>query len=88
MIILVIIPVIQFFLSVGHFAFFSPTLSGEHQIAQLESETMEAVDQACLELWHQAQAWASNRECSLFLLCQAIILIKAQNIMFTWINGD
>ncbi|XP_041658947.1 MAM and LDL-receptor class A domain-containing protein 1 [Cheilinus undulatus] len=45
----------------GHFAYFSPFESEKAEIALLESETMQAVDQACLEMWHQAQGWSSDR---------------------------
>lgn len=54
------------FLSVGHFAFFATTERDES--AQLESETMEAVDQACLEMWYHAEGWLINSES--FLQCQ------------------
>ncbi|XP_041849179.1 MAM and LDL-receptor class A domain-containing protein 2 [Melanotaenia boesemani] len=47
--------------ALGHFVFFNPSESSETKIARLESESMEAVDQACLEIWHFAQAWSSYR---------------------------
>ncbi|XP_074507832.1 MAM and LDL-receptor class A domain-containing protein 1 [Sebastes fasciatus] len=43
--------------ALGHFAFFEP--SNREKIARLESETMAAVDRACLEIWHYAQGWSS-----------------------------
>lgn len=50
------------FVFLGHFAFFNPYESGSDNIAQLESETMEAVDQACLEMWHYTSGWLSHGE--------------------------
>ncbi|KAM8850746.1 MAM and LDL-receptor class A domain-containing protein 1 isoform 2-T2 [Spinachia spinachia] len=45
--------------ALGHFVTY---LTGSHgNIAQLESETMGAVDRACLEIWHQALGWAEDR---------------------------
>ncbi|XP_076601190.1 MAM and LDL-receptor class A domain-containing protein 1 [Chaetodon auriga] len=43
----------------GHFAIFMPVESGS--VAQLESEMMEAVDRACLELWHHSKGWLDDR---------------------------
>lgn len=45
--------------SLGHFAIFLASDSDKEQTAQLESETMEAVAQACLEIWHFTQSWGS-----------------------------
>ncbi|KAF3698789.1 MAM and LDL-receptor class A domain-containing protein 1 [Channa argus] len=47
--------------SLGHFAFFIPPESNKEEIAQLQSEKMEAVDKACLEFWHYTQGWSANR---------------------------
>lgn len=55
------------FLSTGHFAFFSASKSSREEIARLESETMEAVDRACLEIWHHAKGWLASGEYSPFL---------------------
>ncbi|TKS79616.1 LDL-receptor class A domain-containing protein 2 Skeletal organic matrix MAM and [Collichthys lucidus] len=44
----------------GHFAFFMPLESDREEIARLEGETMEAVDQACLEIWHNVNGWLSD----------------------------
>ncbi|XP_068593728.1 MAM and LDL-receptor class A domain-containing protein 1 isoform X2 [Cebidichthys violaceus] len=46
--------------ALGHFAFFTASQPRREDIAQLESETMEAVDRACLEIWHHAQGWLIN----------------------------
>ncbi|XP_055359914.1 MAM and LDL-receptor class A domain-containing protein 2 isoform X2 [Betta splendens] len=46
--------------SLGHFAFFSRVNPNSDVIAQLESETMEAVDTACLEMWHMAHGWSAG----------------------------
>lgn len=46
--------------ALGHFAIFLPVKSDTERIAQLESETMEAVDRACLEMWHYTSGWLSN----------------------------
>nr|XP_033506790.1 MAM and LDL-receptor class A domain-containing protein 1 [Epinephelus lanceolatus] len=46
--------------ALGHFAFFTASQSPKEVIAQLESETMEAVDRACLEIWHYAEGWLSD----------------------------
>lgn len=43
----------------GHFAFFTNTKANE--TARLESEVMEAVDKACLEIWHYSNGWLNNR---------------------------
>ncbi|XP_072296914.1 MAM and LDL-receptor class A domain-containing protein 2 [Eucyclogobius newberryi] len=40
----------------GHFAFFTNT--NPNETARLESEMMDAVDKACLELWHFSSAWS------------------------------
>ena len=56
----------MYFISTGHFAIFNTDGFSEAKIAQLESESMEAVDQACLEIWHFAQAWSLN--CEYFLI--------------------
>uniref|UniRef100_G3PY20 MAM domain-containing protein n=2 Tax=Gasterosteus aculeatus aculeatus TaxID=481459 RepID=G3PY20_GASAC len=45
--------------ALGHFATFSHLPGGEG-VAQLESETMAAVDRACLEIWHRAGGWGSG----------------------------
>ncbi|KAF7222228.1 MAM and LDL-receptor class A domain-containing protein 1-like [Nothobranchius furzeri] len=47
--------------SLGHFAFFKPFESNREGVARLESEFMEAVDQACLRIWHHAKGWSINR---------------------------
>ncbi|XP_034743360.1 MAM and LDL-receptor class A domain-containing protein 1 [Etheostoma cragini] len=47
--------------ALGHFAFFTPSNSKKEEIAQLVSETMEEVDRACLEIWHQANGWLANK---------------------------
>ncbi|XP_069014100.1 apical endosomal glycoprotein [Embiotoca jacksoni] len=44
--------------SLGHFALFTNYKSNNETIAQLESESMEAVDRACLEIWLHASAWS------------------------------
>nr|XP_046265191.1 MAM and LDL-receptor class A domain-containing protein 1 isoform X2 [Scatophagus argus] len=46
--------------ALGHFAVFIPFVSEKQEIAQLESETMEPVDRACLELWHYAESWLNE----------------------------
>lgn len=53
----------DFFQSLGHFAFFNPK-SDEEQVARLESETMDAVERACLEVWHYAGGWLHDSEYS------------------------
>ncbi|XP_034038504.1 MAM and LDL-receptor class A domain-containing protein 1 [Thalassophryne amazonica] len=45
----------------GHFAAFVSSQSNTEEIAQLESESMEAVDRACLEFWHYAVGWSTDR---------------------------
>lgn len=40
--------------------------SDKEEIAQLESESMAAVDQACLEMWHYVRTWLSSSEYSFF----------------------
>ncbi|XP_044077011.1 MAM and LDL-receptor class A domain-containing protein 1 isoform X2 [Siniperca chuatsi] len=47
--------------ALGHFAFFTSSKSDREETARLESETMEAVDRACLEIWHYTNGWSSNR---------------------------
>ncbi|XP_061879772.1 MAM and LDL-receptor class A domain-containing protein 1 isoform X1 [Entelurus aequoreus] len=47
--------------SLGHFVFYRLSGSDRGQKAQLESESMEAVEQACLEFWHYANGWTSNK---------------------------
>lgn len=42
--------------------------SDKEEIAQLESESMAAVDQACLEMWHYVGTWLSSGEYSFFFL--------------------
>ncbi|KAI3374795.1 hypothetical protein L3Q82_021349, partial [Scortum barcoo] len=44
----------------GHFAFFMASTSTREETARLESETMEAVNQACLEMWHYIDGWGSH----------------------------
>ncbi|CAJ1072730.1 MAM and LDL-receptor class A domain-containing protein 2 [Xyrichtys novacula] len=46
--------------ALGHFALFTPSDSDREVTAKLESETMEAVDRACLEIWHYAGGWTVN----------------------------
>ncbi|CAL8279708.1 unnamed protein product [Lota lota] len=46
----------------GHFVRFSCFKSGGQElIARLESESMPAVESGCLELWHHANGYLSNR---------------------------
>lgn len=52
-------------LSVGHFAFIRASKSERQEIAQLESESMAAVDRACLELWHISEGWLADSEYNL-----------------------
>ncbi|XP_069366962.1 MAM and LDL-receptor class A domain-containing protein 2 [Paralichthys olivaceus] len=47
--------------SFGHFAYFEFSKSQRQDIARLVSESMAAVDRACLELWHFSNEWLSNR---------------------------
>lgn len=49
--------IFQIFQFVGHFASFTPINSKEEQIARLESEMMEAVERACLEIWYHATGY-------------------------------
>ena len=51
---------VYFLLPIGHFAIFLPVGSDTEKIAQLESETMEAVDRACLEMWHYTNGSLSD----------------------------
>ncbi|KAM9349890.1 apical endosomal glycoprotein [Symphorus nematophorus] len=44
----------------GHFVHFKAFESNKEEIARLESERMEAVDRACLELWHYAEGWGMD----------------------------
>nr|XP_020490862.1 MAM and LDL-receptor class A domain-containing protein 1-like isoform X1 [Labrus bergylta] len=53
--------------ALGHFAFFISFEPDREEIARLESETMEAVDRACLEIWHHAEAWNINKPSSITL---------------------
>ncbi|XP_028283475.1 MAM and LDL-receptor class A domain-containing protein 2 [Parambassis ranga] len=46
--------------SLGHFALFTASSSNKEKTAQLESESMEAVNRACLEIWHYALMWLTN----------------------------
>lgn len=48
--------------------------SDKEEIAQLESESMAAVDQACLEMWHHVGTWLSSSEYSLFVFYFILIL--------------
>ncbi|XP_061588557.1 MAM and LDL-receptor class A domain-containing protein 2 [Cololabis saira] len=43
--------------ALGHFIYFGFRRIYEKKVAQLESGRMEAVDQACLEMWHFAEDW-------------------------------
>lgn len=55
------------FFSAGHFLFIFGNKN--RRIASLESETMMAVDKACLELWHLSKWWGSERKfINLFIL--------------------
>ncbi|KAM8838449.1 MAM and LDL-receptor class A domain-containing protein 2 isoform 2-T2 [Synchiropus picturatus] len=45
----------------GHFAIFNSYNSEGKEVARLESESMAAVEKACLELWHQASGWGVDR---------------------------
>ncbi|XP_038573588.1 MAM and LDL-receptor class A domain-containing protein 1 [Micropterus salmoides] len=47
--------------ALGHFVLFSPYKYNKEETARLESETMQAVDRACLEIWHYTDGWAVNR---------------------------
>ncbi|XP_077378927.1 MAM and LDL-receptor class A domain-containing protein 1 isoform X1 [Festucalex cinctus] len=47
--------------SLGHFVLFRPFKSDREEVARLDSEWMEAVDQACFEFWHHADGWSSNK---------------------------
>lgn len=49
--------------------------SDKEEIAQLESESMAAVDQACLEMWHYVGTWVSSSEYSLFFFLLYINLV-------------
>lgn len=49
--------------------------SDKEEIAQLESESMAAVDQACLEMWHHVGTWLSSSEYSLFFFLLYINLV-------------
>ncbi|XP_074544676.1 MAM and LDL-receptor class A domain-containing protein 1 [Halichoeres trimaculatus] len=53
--------------ALGHFAFFAAFEPDREETARLESETMEAVDQACLEIWHYVQGWISTGPSSITL---------------------
>ncbi|KAM9845004.1 MAM and LDL-receptor class A domain-containing protein 1 [Aulostomus maculatus] len=53
--------------SLGHFALFMVFESDREEIAQLESESMPAVEQACLEIWHRTTGWALNQLSSITL---------------------
>ncbi|XP_034558606.1 MAM and LDL-receptor class A domain-containing protein 2 [Notolabrus celidotus] len=46
--------------SLGHFVFFGPFEPDREKTSLLESETMEAVDRACLEIWHYANGWSAG----------------------------
>lgn len=48
--------------------------SDKEEIAQLESESMAAVDQACLEMWHYVGTWLSSSEYSLVFFYFILIL--------------
>lgn len=41
-----------------------PTKSDEEEIARLESEMMDAVERACLEIWYYADGYLFNGEYS------------------------
>ncbi|XP_014854147.1 PREDICTED: MAM and LDL-receptor class A domain-containing protein 2-like [Poecilia mexicana] len=41
----------------GHFAFLWPSKPEKEEFAQLESESMEAVESGCIEIWHHAEGW-------------------------------
>ncbi|KAK5602804.1 hypothetical protein CRENBAI_025076 [Crenichthys baileyi] len=47
--------------ALGHFAFLWPFSSEKEEIALLESESMDAVESGCIELWHHVEGWISNR---------------------------
>ncbi|KAK1879509.1 MAM and LDL-receptor class A domain containing protein 1 [Dissostichus eleginoides] len=47
--------------ALGHFAFFQLSDYTKGETAQLESETMEGVDRACLEIWHFVEGWGLSR---------------------------
>ncbi|MED6241113.1 hypothetical protein ATANTOWER_028659 [Ataeniobius toweri] len=47
--------------ALGHFAFLGPFGSEKEEIAQLESESMDAVESGCIEIWHHVAGWISNR---------------------------
>lgn len=52
--------------------------SDKEEIAQLESESMAAVDQACLEMWHHVGTWLSNSEYSFFTVYLAYFINNLQ----------
>ncbi|XP_061694563.1 MAM and LDL-receptor class A domain-containing protein 2 isoform X2 [Syngnathoides biaculeatus] len=47
--------------SLGHFVLFRSSELDKEVVARLESEWLEGVDQACLELWHWADSWFGNK---------------------------
>ncbi|XP_019751859.1 MAM and LDL-receptor class A domain-containing protein 2 [Hippocampus comes] len=47
--------------SLGHFVLYRSYDSDREEVARLESEWMEAVDQACLDFWHRAEGWTSDK---------------------------
>lgn len=55
------------FVATGHFAFLRPLKSEKEEIAQLESESMEAVESGCIKIWHHAQGWRVGKYILLFL---------------------
>ncbi|TNM98369.1 hypothetical protein fugu_014615 [Takifugu bimaculatus] len=57
--------------ALGHFAFFNPIShpkSDKEQVARLESETMDAVERACLEVWYYAAGWLTDYHSEIQLL--------------------
>ncbi|XP_077471884.1 MAM and LDL-receptor class A domain-containing protein 1 isoform X3 [Stigmatopora argus] len=65
----------------GHFVFYRPFPSDRKEVARLESERMEAVDQACLTFWHQAIGWVSNRTSPVTL---SVIVNETSGLRQVW----
>lgn len=62
--------VLVLLLAWGHFVLFGTYDSDREEVARLESEWMEAVDQACLDFWHRAEGWTYNSKPNLWFLTQ------------------
>ncbi|XP_057713068.1 MAM and LDL-receptor class A domain-containing protein 1 [Corythoichthys intestinalis] len=65
----------------GHYVFFRSFSSDSEKVARLESERMEAVDQACLKFWHQANGWIDNRPSSITL---TVIVNETSGLRPVW----